>query len=278
MATPSIAHFGTTLPEEAPPPEVAQIDIAFSGALEATDELLRRFGFELMIRNMYPGVGRQYIYKRGERGDVDYVEKDSFTSYSSWVLAPEADGAPRHGDTIFRLPHRDAAAITAELIAAGLLTPLADGDDRGRRLVVGPDSQTYEITPTLDDPVGNHQVSIWTDPLQLDDIAANYVELFGFEITDKVDFHGIADALVLTRREPPMTVALLVPKAGGRVAPRATDDVFGPVGFSHFRLGAPSKSAVQASPSSREAFPDTGDVSYVHFHHAYLELVECDLG
>ena len=275
MATPSIAHFGTTLPEEAPPPDAVQIEIPFSGALEATDDMLRRFGFELMIRNMYPGVGRQYIYKRGQHSDVDYVEKDSFTSYSSWVAEPEADGAPRHGDTIFRLPHRDAAGIVAELAEAGLVRVLGAADEQGRVLVVGPDSQTYEITPTVDDRVANHAIAIWTTPDEVDQIVADYHDQFGLELTDKTDFHGIADAVVLTRSEPPVTIMLLVPKAGGRVAERLTDDVFGPVGFSHFRLGAPSKAVVQASPAAREAFPDTGDVSYVHFHHAYLELVEC---
>ena len=69
-----------------------------------------------------------------------------------------------------------------------------------------------------------------------------------------------------------MTIGLLTPLAGGAIAPRWRDDIFQEVGYSHFRLGSPNKAAVLAK--NREAYPPTGDVAYVMFNEAYLELVQ----
>ncbi len=269
MATPSIAHFGTTLPEDVPPDGAVQIDVPFTGSLARTDRFLQLFGMELLITNMYPGVGRQYIYRRGERSDVDYVEKDTFTSYTS-TFAPDP-GAPRVADTVFRLPHPDPRAVWGAWEAEGLVELLHD--DGIAVLFRGPDHQVYELVPSSDDPVDNHAIFIWTDPGEADVIEKDYDEHFGLQVAERgVDFHGLGDAVLLVRQDPPVTIGLLTPKTGGRIEPRWTDDVFAQVGYSHFRLGAPDKAKVKAM--APEAFPDTGDVSYVHFHHAYLELVE----
>ena len=122
MRTPAIPHYGTTLAESPPPLGVAQQDVPLTGMLGATDRFLRLGGFELLVRNLYPGVGRQYIYRRGEVSDADYLEKDCFTSYAA--QPPPASDAPRVGETIFRLPHRDPRALYCAWRDERLATPL----------------------------------------------------------------------------------------------------------------------------------------------------------
>jgi hypothetical protein len=74
------------------------------------------------------------------------------------------------------------------------------------------------------------------------------------------------------RREPAVTIGLLTPLGGAPLAPRWRDDIFQELGYSHFRLGSPDKAAVIAQ--NPEAYPATGDVSYVLFRESYLELVQ----
>ena len=67
MADMSIAHFGTTLIESAPPEGTDQATIPMTGDLARTHEFLTVLGAEIYIRNMYPGVGRQFIVETPTR-------------------------------------------------------------------------------------------------------------------------------------------------------------------------------------------------------------------
>jgi hypothetical protein len=279
MRTPAIPHYGTTLTESPPPPGVAQQDVPVTGMLGATDRFLRLAGFELLVRNLYPGVGRQYIYRRGEAGDADYLEKDSFTSYAA--QPPPASDAPRVGETIFRLPHRDPRALYRAWRAEGLATPLLGAraeaaflaGEAHALLLFGPDTQRYELTQSSPARAENFAVFVWTDPARLAETLDAYAKQFAIELAAEPEvYHGIATLHRLVRREPAVTVGLLTPLPGAAVAPRWRDDIFQEVGYSHFRLGSPNKSLV--IQRNREAYPPTGDVSYVMFNESYLELVQ----
>jgi hypothetical protein len=183
---------------------------------------------------------------------------------------------------IFRLPHRDPQRIWRRLRAEGLVDPLGPANAEAafragrspRLLFRGPDTQRYELAPSAENAVENHAVFIWTHPAALEAALKAYAEEFDLErsTSSPVDFHGLGEATVLARDRAPVTVGLLTPHPGQALAPRLTDDIFAEVGYSHFRLGSPRKALCKAR--NREMFPDTGDVSYVLFHEAYLELVE----
>ncbi len=279
MATPAIPHFGTTLHESPPPAGVAQQDVPLTGSLAATDRFLRIAGFELLVRNLYRGVGRQYIYRRGRPSDVDYVEKDCFTSYAA--LAPPASDAPRVGETIFRLTHRDPRALWRAWRAEGLATALLGADAEAaflagaapRLLLRGPDAQRYELAATAAERAENFAVFVWTDPARLAETIDAYAKQFALAPPPAPEsFHGLATLHRLVRRDPPVTIGLLAPLPGAALAPRWRDDIFQEAGYSHFRLGSPDKAAVVRN--NRESYPPTGDVSYVMFHESYLELVQ----
>jgi hypothetical protein len=279
MRTPAIPHFGTTLHESPPPAGVAQQDVPQSGMLAATDRFLRLAGFELLVRNLYPGVGRQYIYRRGDPRDADYLEKDCFTSYVAQF--PPASAAPRIGETIFRLPHRDPRALYRAWRAESLATPLLGASaeagflagEAPALLLRGPDTQRYELTVSSPERTENFAVFVWTDPARLAETIDAYAKQFALAPpTAPATHHGIATLHRLVRREPAVTIGLLTPLPGGAIAPRWRDDIFQEVGYSHFRLGSPNKSLViERNP---EAYPATGDVSYVMFRESYLELVQ----
>lgn len=275
MADMSIAHFGTTLIETPPPADADQASIPMTGDLARTDQFLRMLGAEIYIRNMYPGVGRQYIYRRGSLTDPDYFEKDTFTSY---IAEPVPDtGRPRAGETIFRIPHAQPVQIARELIEQALIEPLSSIDDflhgdTATLLFVGPDRQQYELAPTAARRADNHRVYIWTSHQNLPDHIAAYEQHFNLRLTGREDFYAMGTAHVLVRDDPGMTVVLLTAQEGD-VAPKHSFDIFKDAGYSHFRLGAPDKQAALAA--SREAFPDGGgQVSFVHFNNSYLELVQ----
>ena len=80
MGTPSIAHFGTTIVESAPPEGMAQQDVPLDGILGDMLTFLKILGFVPGVENYYEGIWRQYIWSRGNVNDVDYVEQDNFTS------------------------------------------------------------------------------------------------------------------------------------------------------------------------------------------------------
>jgi hypothetical protein len=283
MATPSIPHFGTTLYEEAPPAGLAQQEIPFTGQLERTHRFLTHLGAEIAIRNFYgPEIGRQYIYKRGQVSDLDYFEKDSFTSYTSAFMPPSP--RPRVGEAIFRVVHRDVRTVYRALLAEDLIRPIGpDGDterflagEQRGVLVMGPDEQRYELSEVRPTRVENHAIFLWTTPDP--DVLRTKIRAFDaqFDIVDRSgeweDFHGIGRVRMLTRTDPPVSIGILVPNDGQPLAPRWTDDIFKQVGYSHFRLGSPRKEFVRTH--HQQVFPDTGDVSYVMFHDAYLELVQ----
>lgn len=276
MGTPAIAHFGTTIIEAAPDAEVDQKQVPITGALGRTLEFLRILDFQPAMENMYPGVGRQYIWRRGDMGDIDYVEQDNFTSYGA--IPRPATAGPRAGDTVFRMTHRDPIGVFRKLDEAGLVEP-ADATQRaaflnGSRswlLIRGPNGQQYELGATQPTVAGNHTVYVWTPDDRLDDAAASYAEHFGLMPTDTEDFHDIGRVMRLTRAEPGMTIGLLHASASG-LAERWTDDIFKEAGYSHFRLGALDKPATEAA--TRQAFPAGGDVSFVYFEDSYLELVQ----
>lgn len=278
MATPSIAHFGTTLIEEAPPEGVAQEDVPMTGALERTDRFLQLFGMKLAMRNLYEGLGRQYIYRRGSMDDVDYVEKDTFTSYRG-ALRPDA-GLPRVGDTIFRLSHADPIGIYRTLKQEDLIeclgTPEQEAaflDGSGDYLLfMGPDAQRYELCATQATTADNHIVYIWTDPVELEETVADFSQEFGFEAAGAADFHGIANVRLIRRDCPGMTLGFLTPFSADQIAPRWTDDIFLEGGYSHYRLGSPDMEHTQKV--SRESFPQGGDVAFIYFRESYLELVQ----
>jgi hypothetical protein len=283
MATPAIPHFGTTLYEVAPAPDADQASLPFEGMLARTHRFLTVLGAEIAIKNFYgPAVGRQYIYRRGKIGDLDYFEKDSFTSYTAKFTPPSS--TPRVADTYFRVVHTDIRAVYQQLLREDLIRPIGPEGDADRFLsgehksvlVLGPDEQRYELAEVSNDPAENHAIFMWTDPALLSETVRDYAGQF--DIVSKYpmqfDFHGIGNVTVLTRAQPPVTIGLITPYEGQSLAPRWTDDVFGQVGYSHFRLGSPRKAVVREH--NREVFPDTGDVSYVMFHEAYLELVQLE--
>jgi hypothetical protein len=279
MRTLPIPHYGTTLIESPPPDGVAQAEVPLTGMLARTDRFLRLAGFELAIRNLYPGAGRQYIYRRGAHTDADYMEKDSFTSYTA--EPPPAIGAPRVGETIFRFPHREPRALWStwrgEGLVSALLGPKAEsaflGGDAKGLLFRGPDGQRYELTESAARVAENFAVFVWTDPGQLAATIDAYAKEFAIaRAGDAESFYAIATLHRLVRSEPGVTIGLLTPLPGARIAPRWRNDIFGEAGYSHFRLGAPDKARVAAN--NKQAFPSTGDVSYVMFHEAYLELVQ----
>jgi hypothetical protein len=279
MRTPAIPHYGTTLHEAPPPAGVAQADAPLAGMLGATDRFLRLAGFELLVRNLYPGVGRQYIYRRGVHADADYLEKDCFTSYAA--QHPSASATPRIGETIFRFPHRDPRALYRAWRAEGLAAPLLGASaedaylagDAAALLLRGPDTQRYELTHSARERTENFAVFVWTDPARLAETIDAYAKQFAIEQTGAAEsYHGIATLHRLVRREPGVTIGLLTPLPGGEIAPRFSDDIFQEVGYSHFRLGSPNKPLVLAQ--NRETYPPTGDVAYVMFNESYLELVE----
>jgi hypothetical protein len=282
MGTPPIPHFGTTLYEQAPPEGAIQAEIPLTGMLGRTDRFLKLLGAECYIQNFYGQLGRQYIYRRGKIGDLDYFEKDSFTSYAA-RFAPASD-RPRVGDVIFRVVHRDVRNVYQQMLAEDLARPIGpEGDEdrflsgeQGSLLIMGPDAQRYELAEVGEALVDNHAIFIWTDPARLQDTIRHYA--VQMDVVDRVgtavDYHGIGDVRLLTRLSNPITIGLLTPYAGEAVAPRWTDDIFQQVGYSHFRLASPRKEYVRAH--NREVFPDTGDVSYVLFNEAYLELVQLE--
>ena len=286
MGTPAIPHFGTTLYEVAPPPETTpeeQGQIPFTGQLARTDRFLEILGMECYVRNMYgPAVGRQYIYRRGKLGDLDYFEKDSFTSYSARFAPPSA--RPRIGDAVFRIVHYQVRDIYRQLLAEDLIRPIGPDGEEARFLggeersilVLGPDDQRYELAEVGEGFVENHAIFVWTDPARLADTIRSYaVEMDLVDrVGEKLDFHGQGEVTLLTRVSNPITIGLLTPYDGEAIAPRWTDDVFAQVGYSHFRLGSPRKDFVRKH--HREMFPDTGDVSYVMFNEAYLELIDLE--
>ncbi len=271
----SIAHFGTTLIEEPAPAGADQANIPKTGDLARTDRFLELFGAKVYISNMYPGIGRQYIYRRGEFSDPDYFEKDTFTSYTASSV-PDA-GRPRVGDIIFRLPHRDPVGIAKILTDEEVIQPISDLDafvsgDADRLLFTGPDQQVYELIQSSDQRWQNHRVYIWTAQKDLEAHKQGYAENFDLVYTESESFQNHATAHLLVRQEPGMTIALLTSNSDD-LAPKNSFDIFGDAGYSHFRLGAPDKQ--KALISSEEAFPDGGgEVSYVHFQNSYLELVQ----
>ena len=277
MATPAIAHFGTTIIEPPPPGGVDQQHAPIEGALKDTLEFLRLFGFQPHLQNMYPGIGRQYIWRRGTEADPDYVEKDNFTSYTAKPRPPLS--GPRQGDTIFRLTHADPRRVLAAWQAKGLVS-VADGSATQAfadgledwLLLRGPDGQEYELGPTQPTRRENHCVYIWTQPSDLADTAQAFINHFGLTEAGSARFHEIAEVSLLGRTEPGVTVGLLTPLDGSELAPRWTEDIFVEAGYSHYRLGATDQTRTVAA--SREAFPPGGDVAFVYFRDSYLELVQ----
>lgn len=278
MGSPSIAHFGTTIIEAPPPPGVPQREAAIAGALERTLRFLSILGLRPLVENMYEGIGRQYIWARGAPGDADYLEIDSFTSYRAVDRDP-AEG-PRVGDTIFRITHPEPRNVYARWQAEGLVTPVGPAAEEAEFLagaapwvlVRGPQGQRFEFGRSTPDRATNHTVYVWTDPARLEETAAAFAREFDLAVAGDGEFHADARVRLLTRPRPGITIGLLTPLPGGRIAPRWTDDIFVEAGYSHFRLGSFDKTRTRAA--SREAFPDGGDVSFVYFADSYLELVQ----
>ncbi len=274
MTDMSIAHFGTTLAETPPAEDEDQNATSMSGDLKRTDEFLKILGAEVYITNLYP-FGRQFIYKRGKPTDPDYFEKDTFTSYTAAPM-PKTK-TPRIGETIFRLPHRNAPKVAALLNDKGLIEPLSDynafiNEVSHTLFFIGPDKQRYELTQSSDAQHINHRVYVWTDESDLDDHKDGYAESFDLQFQGTEDFYNFGTAHLLVRQNPGVTIALLTTK-NGTLSPKNSFDIFGDAGYSHFRLSAPNKS--RALNNSVEAFPDGGGpVAYVHFQNSYLELVQ----
>jgi hypothetical protein len=278
MGSPSIAHYGTTIIEAAPPAGAVQKDVPKTGDLGATLRLLEIMGFKPLIQNMYEGIGRQYISHRGSQADVDYIEFDAFTSYRA-VERPATD-APRVGDTVFRMTDREPRGLFESWRDENLVTVLSNAEGEAAFLdgasdwilLRAPNGQMIELGPTQPTRAENHTIYVWTDPAELERTAAGFADQFGMQEIGRFDFHGQADGVCLRRMLPGITIGLLTPKQGERVEPRWTDDIFLEAGYSHYRLGAPDKTRTLAA--SRVAFPDGGDVSFVYFHDSYLELVQ----
>ena len=270
--TPCLAHYGTTLAEEAPPAGTSLADLPVTGQVASSLAFADALGMTLLSNNLYDGVGRQWIFGRGDRSDPDYFEKDQFSSFIASTIP--ALRSPRVGDTVFRLPLRGLTAGREHLDRLLRAPSWAPGGGSDGRLVLGPDDQVYELTESSDDRVDNRVISVWHPPAEIDGAVDAFQRWFGFELVEhEADFHGLGRAAVLRRADPAITIQLV---RCAPVAPRWTsgsvrDDIFRQVGYSHFRLGAPSKQAVQAV--SETVFADTGDVSYVMFEESYLELV-----
>ena len=275
MADMSIAHFGTTLIETAPAEGEDQASIPMTGDLKRTNEFLNIFGAEVYITNMLPGIGRQYIYRKGDFEDPDYFEKDTFTSYSATPL-PTAD-APRIGEAIFRLPHQHAIDVAVQLNSAGLIEPLSPFEpfingSSDRLFFAGPDGQRYELCQSTDRRHENHRIYIWTDADDLEDHRQGYAEFFDINFSATENFYNNGTAHLLVREDPGITIALVTLNEG-QIAPKHSFDIFKDAGYSHFRLGSPDKAKVLSN--SEEAFPDGGGpVAFVHFQNSYLELVQ----
>ena len=280
MSTLPIAHFGTTLAEPAPGRGVDQASVPFTGDLERTDRFLSLLGMERFVDNIYPGMGRQFIYRRGKLGDADYFEKDTFTSYRAQRSPPSE--RPRVADTIFRITHADPIPVCRELVTDELATPAGPSQELqgflagalDAVLLIGPDHQRYELTTKRESALDN-AVFVWTDPARLARTVEAYADHFAIEAVadgETHTFHGIASLTLLQRQTPAVTIGLLTPLDGASLAPRWTDDIFQEAGYSHFRLGSPNKERAKAV--SREVYPDTDDVSFILFCESYLELVQ----
>jgi hypothetical protein len=271
----AIAHYGTTLIEVAPSEGEDQASIPITGELARTDEFLKLLGMEVAISNMYPGIGRQYIYKRGDLADPDYFEKDSFTSYTAEQV-PDTN-APRISETIFRITHESATEVARQLVNQNLIDPKSSVEDfldgrKDRLLFRGPDRQHYELMCTQPTRAMNHRIYVWTDSVDLAAHTQGYQDYFNISATGTEDFYAIGTAHLLVREDPGITIALLTLNAG-ELAPKHSFDIFRDAGYSHFRLASPNKAEVKTV--SEEAFPDGGgEVSFVHFQNSYLELVQ----
>ena len=276
MGTPAIAHFGITISEAPAPAGVDQRTIAITGALQGQLEFLRVLGFQPHIENFLPGIGRQYIWRRGSVGDVDYIEQDNFTSYTA--TARPATAGPRQGDAIFRLTHRDPISVFRTLRAQGLIevdaTQAAEFEHRDRDwiLLSAPSGQRYELGATAPTAAGNHVAYVWTAAADVSRVQAEYQAHFGLIHSAAQDFHGLARVELLTRDAPGATVGLLHSPTTAALSPRWSEDIFAEAGYPHFRLGAIDKLGTEAT--ARQAFPPGGDVSYVYFADSYLELVQ----
>ena len=275
MRTPSIAHYGITIAEPAPPEGSDQRSVPITGTLAQNLEFLRVLGFEPHVENFYPGIGRQYIWRRGRADDADYIEQDNFTSYTA-TPRPMTPG-PRQGDTVFRLTHREPVATLRALRAAGLVqvdAAAADAFERGERawlLLASPSGQQYEFGMTAETAAANHRVYVWTADAEVDRICTQYRRHFGLVHAESADFHGIGRVELLQRAAPGVSIGLLHHPVAG-LSPRWSEDIFGEAGYTHFRLGAIDKAETEAA--SRQAFPPGGDVSFVYFEDSYLELVQ----
>ncbi len=277
MSTPAIAHFGTTIIEAAPPAGVAQADVPLDGVLGDTLDFLKVLGFEPGIMNLYEGIGRQFIWRRGEPTDVEYVEQDNFTSYVA--EARPATAGPRVGDTIFRLTHADPLRALDTLQERNLVTldqpeklsSFRDGE-QAWLLLTAPNGQRYEFGRTQKSRADNHCVYIWTASDRLAAVRQSFVEHFDLSPTNTTDFHGLAKVARLTRAHPGVTIGLLHEPTTGTLAPRWTEDIFKEAGYAHYRMAAANKA--QTCAYARQAFADAGDVSFVHFEDSYLELIQ----
>jgi hypothetical protein len=267
--TPDLAHYGVTVAEP------ALADDQLAGAAPGGDaadglDFLTHLGFEPLHTNLYPGIGRQWIVRRGDRGDPGYLERDVFTSFRADGTAIAGDDPPAVGDAVFRLPVDDPVAMLADLRARGWAEPYLGAQGP---LFRGPDAAVYELTAITGDQGIDRTISMWTDPDRLDAAIDVWRSVFALEPMGTAPFHGVAEASVLRRAgEGALTLQLLIPRHGAPLAPRVTDDIFAQQGYPHFRLGAADKQA--ARRAGETVFPDTGDVSYVLVEGAYLELVE----
>jgi hypothetical protein len=270
MTTPCLAHYGVTVAEPLVAADRLDVDPP-GGDAAAGLEFLAWLGFVPLHTNLYAGVGRQWILRRGEVGDPGYLERDLFTSFRGDEAAPAGTDEPHVGDAIFRLPVEDPAATLASLRERGWAEPYASVTGP---LFRGPDATVYELAPITGDDAIDRTISLWTDPETLERAVTTWGEVFALdEVVRGLPFHGIAEATVLRRGGPgPVTLQLLTPLEGSRLQPRVTDDIFAQQGYPHFRLGAPDKAV--ALEAGERVFPDTGDVSYVLVEGAYLELVE----
>jgi hypothetical protein len=275
MSTPAIPHFGTTIIEAAPPAGAVQRDVPITGALQRTLEFLTVLGFQPLVENFYEGMGRQYIWSRGEHADADYVEQDNFTSYAA-TDRPATDG-PREGDTIFRLTHQDPLKVLAALREKELIEvdeAAADSFLAGGRewlLFKAPNGQRYEFGASQPARSANHTIYIWTADERLEQVRERYQNHFGVASNGVEDFHSLGRVERLSRDEPGLTIGLLH-SPSAVLHERWTDDIFKEAGYSHFRLGALNKQGTETE--TRQAFPSAGDVAFVYFEDSYLELVQ----
>ncbi|MGH9271325.1 MAG: hypothetical protein ACRDZ2_08620 [Ilumatobacteraceae bacterium] len=272
MTTPCLAHYGVTVAE--PPVRDDRLEVDPPGGDAAAGlDFLRWLGFEPLHTNLYAGIGRQWILRRGEVGEPGYLERDLFTSFRAAGTEPAGGDTPRAGDAVFRLPVEDPAATLAGLRERGWAAPYAGVDGA---LFRGPDAAVYELTPITGDDAVDRTISLWTDPVDVPRAVQAWSQVFGLElVATGVSFHGIAEATVLQRRDNgPVTLQLLTPPTGVDLPARVTDDIFAQQGYPHFRLGAPDTAAAQRA--GQTVFPDTGDVSYLLIEGAYLELVQLE--